>query len=395
MFFVFLTHPGFLESQSMPRFAAMLSEGMAAKNHQVEVLTAKPRFVKLPVPKAIKKWLGYIDQYVLFPIELRRYIKKANADTLYIFTDNALGPWVPLLVNKAHVVHCHDFLAQQSALNQIPENKTGWTGRKYQAFIRRGYSKAQNFISVSKKTRDDLHLFLGRPPQISEVVYNGLNQAFGGQNVKESREELQKHTGIDLSNGYILHIGGNQWYKNRLGVIKIYDAWRMQTEQNIPLLMMGQAPSKSILEAYNLSEYKKDIHLLTRVDDSVIRAAYSGASVLLFPSIAEGFGWPIVEAMASGCPVITTKAAPMTEIADDAAYLLPVMPYVDSERIAWATEAAQVLNHVVNLSAEERGDVIRRGLQNAARFDKMAALDAIESIYLTVIKNFKSKKEIL
>jgi len=392
---VFLTHPGFLESQSMPRFATMLSEGMIEKGHRVEALTAKPFFYKLPFPKALRKWMGYIDQYLIFPFELKRKIKSADIDTLYILTDNALGPWVPLVANKAHVVHCHDFLAQQSALNKFPENKTGWTGRRYQAFIRRGYRKAQNFISVSKKTRDDLHSFLGHIPPVSEVVYNGLNQVFKVQDARQCREILQKHTGIDLSNGYILHIGGNQWYKNRLGVIKIYNAWRKQNAQNIPLLMIGQIPSKFILEAYHSSAYKKDIHLLTGIGDSLIRVAYSGATVLLFPSIAEGFGWPIVEAMASGCPVITTLAAPMTEVANDAAYLVPVMPYHKKQRVAWAENAANVLNDMINLSAEEREGIIDKGLMNSNRFNKTTALEAIESIYLTIIENFRVENKIL
>jgi len=395
MFFVFLTHPGFLESQSMPRFAAMLSEDMVARGHNVEVLTAKPLFYKLPLPKGLKKWMGYIDQYLIFPFELRRKIKKADADTLYILTDNALGPWGPLVADKAHVVHCHDFLAQQSALNKFPENKTSWTGRRYQAFIRRGYKRAKNFISVSKKTQGDLHQFLEYVPKVSEVVYNGLNQSFKVQDVKQCRELLKNHTGIDLSAGYILHVGGNQWYKNRLGVIKIYDAWRKHSKLSLPLVMMGQSPSLSISGAFNSSDYKKDIYLLTDVKDDLIRTAYSGATVLLFPSIAEGFGWPIVEAMASGCVVITTSAAPMTEVAGDAAYQVPIMPYDKKQESAWAEEAADVLNDVVNLSAEKRAEIIVKGLRNADRFNKTIALGAIESIYLTIIENFRAENKIL
>lgn len=395
MVFVFLTHPGFLESQSMPRFAAMLSDGMVAKGHKVEVLTAKPVFYKLPLPKGIRKWMGYIDQYLIFPFKLRRKIKETDANTLYVLTDNALGPWVPLVAKKAHVVHCHDFLAQQSALNKFPENKTGWTGRQYQAFIRRGYKRAQNFISVSKKTQGDLHQFLKYVPKVSEVVYNGLNQSFNVQDVELCKEVLKNYTGIDLSAGYILHVGGNQWYKNRLGVIKIYDAWRKYSKLNLPLVMMGQSPSLSISEAFNLSDYKNDIYLLTGVNDDLIRTAYSGATVLLFPSIAEGFGWPIVEAMASGSVVITTSAAPMTEVAGDAAYLVPVMPHDKKRQDTWAEEAAKVLDDVVNLSVEKRAETIVRGLRNAGRFNKTVALDAIESIYITIIENFRTENKIL
>jgi glycosyltransferase involved in cell wall biosynthesis len=396
MLFVFLTHPDFLESQSMPRFATMLTEGMIEKGYHVRILTAKPRFFKLPLPKALKKWMGYIDQYLVFPVELRRSIKKDRLDdTLYILTDNALGPWVPLVANRAHVVHCHDFLAQLSALNKFPENRTGWTGRRYQAFIRHGYNKGKNFISVSAKTQSDLHQFLGHTPATSEVVYNGFNQPFKVQDAKLCRQALEDYTGIDLLDGYILHIGGNQWYKNRLGVIKIYDAWRKQTKLSLPLLMIGQAPSDAIIKAYTSSDYKKNIYLLTGIKDELIRAAYSGASVLLFPSIAEGFGWPIIEAMASGCPVITTAVAPMTEVAGNAAYLVPIMPYDKKQQVSWVEEIAHVLNDVVNLSVEERDKLIENGLRNAERFNKITALNKIESIYLSIVENFKGKNGIL
>jgi len=391
MLFVFITHPDFLESQSMPRFSKMLSEGMISRGYQVEILTPKPLFFKLPVPKSINKWTGYIDQYLVFPSQFRRYLKNRSSDTLYIFTDNALGPWVPLVANRPHVVHCHDFLAQQSALNEIPQNKTSWTGRRYQAFIRRGYSKAKNFISVSNKTRNDLHAFLGYTPKISEVVYNGLNQSFGTLNVDEARASLKQLAGIDLSNGYILHVGGNQWYKNRAGVIAIYNAWRDKSDLKIPLLMLGLPPSSVLRDMYSASSYKEDIYFLSGINDDLIRKAYAGALVMLFPSIAEGFGWPIAEAMASGCPVITTNEAPMTEVAGDAAYLIPVEPRGNSQIIEWANEAAQVLDKAISLSPTERKEVVDKGLINAKRFNTKEALDGIEKIYLKIINRFEEK----
>jgi glycosyltransferase involved in cell wall biosynthesis len=388
---VFFTHPDFLESQSMPRFANMLKKGMIERGHRVEVWTAKPFFSHLPVPKSVKKWIGYIDQYLIFPLQAQKKIKKASIDTLYVFTDHALGPWIPLVNDKPHVVHCHDFLAQQSALNKFPENKTGWTGKKYQAFIRIGYRKAKNFISVSKKTKDDLHKFLGRIPETSEVVYNGLNQTFLKHDPNIAKLALEKQIGVDLSKGYILHVGGNQWYKNRTGVIAIYNAWRSQTQLDLPLVMIGQSPSSKLLAVHSKSLYKNSIYLVTNIDDSLIRMAYSGASLLLFPSIAEGFGWPIVEAMASGCPVITTSNAPMTEVAGDAAYFVPCKPYNNIEPTAWAAAGAKVLNTVLNLSLTERQILIDRGLLNAKRFDTKKALDNIEEIYLKIIDEFEEK----
>jgi hypothetical protein len=174
---VLFAHPTFLGHQSMPRFAHMLADGMRARGHEVAMWAPQAKLVNLPAPRALKKWLGYLDQYVLFPMQVRKRLRQCSPATIFVFTDQALGPWVPLLTDQARVVHCHDFLAQRSVLGEIPENPGSWTGYQYQAYIRRGYAQGMHFISVSERTKADLHRFLPVAPISSEVVYNGLNQA--------------------------------------------------------------------------------------------------------------------------------------------------------------------------------------------------------------------------
>jgi glycosyltransferase involved in cell wall biosynthesis len=370
----------------MPRFANMLADGMTARNHKVEVWSPQPIVFQLPAPAAVKKWLGYIDQFVFFPIQVRKRAKRLPRNTLFVFTDHALGPWIPILAKRPHVIHCHDFLAQYSALGMIPENSAGWSGKKYQAFIRRGFKKGKNFISVSHKTSQDLHYFLSFVPAISAVVYNGLNFPFYPADIKDSRDKISKQTGLDLHSGYILHLGGNQWYKNRKGVIEIYNAWRSISKTKVPLLLVGEAPDKELLEQYSLSQFKTDIHFLSGLSNESVRLAYAGAAVFLFPSIGEGFGWPIAEAMACGCPVITTNEAPMTEVAKAAGFYISRYPTDTSLRKSWAAEAARVVEGVLSLSFENRRSVIEDGLKNVERFDTNRTLDQIERVYEGVLK---------
>src|SRR5688500_6220233 len=115
MNFVFFAHADFLKHQSMPRFSGMLATGMRERGYKVETWSPKGRFVRIPGTKLMKKWLGYIDQFILFPMTVRSRIKKCTPDTLFVFTDNAQGPWVPLVSDRPHAIHCHDFLAQRSA----------------------------------------------------------------------------------------------------------------------------------------------------------------------------------------------------------------------------------------------------------------------------------------
>ena len=384
---VFLVHPAFFVSASMPRFTRMLSEGMKERGHTVEVWTPTARLSRLTISKFYNKWLGYFDLYILFPKEVRKRLENCSANTLFIITDNALGPLVPLVSNRPHVIHCHDFLAQRSALGEIPENPLSWTGKKYQAFIRRGYMQGTNFISVSKKTKHDLHLLLSRSPAYSEVVYTGLNQEFYSQAADEARVFFGKITGLELTAGYLLHVGGNQWYKNRKGVIDIYDALRLNTIYTLPLIMIGPEPATALVERQAKSPFSTDIHLLTGISDSSVRLAYAGASVFLFPSLAEGFGWPIAEAMAAGCPVVTTSEPPMTEVAGDAGFFVPRRPSNEEEVEGWAIESANVVRSILEFSPGRREEVVQAGHANARRFNTNSFLNEVESIYIDIVAN--------
>jgi glycosyltransferase involved in cell wall biosynthesis len=381
---VLFTHPPFLEHQSMPRYANMLLKGMHERGHKAEVWTPQARFYKLSSIRLLKKWLGYIDQYVIFPLEVKSKLRNCGKETLFVFADQALGPWVFLVRNRNHIIHCHDFLALKSALGIIVENPTSHTGKLYQNFIRKGFSKGTNFISISKKTQKDLHsLHLGKI-ESSTVCYNGLNRFFEVLSPIESRTVLEEKLNIILSNGYILHIGGNQYYKNRKGVIEIYDSWRSTSMQKIPLLLIGSEPSNELAVLHQKSIYKEDIHFITNLSDEYINLAYSGAICLLFPSLEEGFGWPIIEAMACGCPVITTKKAPMTEVGGKAAFYIDRRNNDEGLLKKWLEDSVNTLEKVLSLNSIQRAAVVELSVIQSQKFTTEDSINAIELIYKKV-----------
>lgn len=386
---VLFAHPNFLDQQSMPRFLQMLQTGFSARGHHVIVLRPEPVFFDLPLPVSFKKWLGYIDQFVVFPRRVKRFLKSCPPQTLFVFTDHALGPWMSVVAKRPTVIHCHDFLAQRSALGEFQQNQTSFTGRLYQKFIRNGYRHGQNFISVSQKTQADLHRFLTSPPKVSEVVYNGFNQVCHPLPASEARKKLLEHLNLEVGEGYFLHVGGNDWYKNRTGVIEMYTRWRANYGKKLPMLLVGKKPSTEITELATGSPYGNDIHFLTGLPDEGVRTAYSGATALLFPSLAEGFGWPIAEAMACGCPVITTNEPPMSEVAGDAGFLIPVIPIEQKNLSEWCDIAAKKMQKIAELSGDGRDKVINAGILNAQRFETSNALDKIENIYQCVVQSQK------
>ena len=385
---VFLSHPLFLGSYSMARYANWLSDGMRARGYETEIWRPDAKFFNLPVPRGLKKWLGYIDQYIVFPFILKKKIKQQPVNTLYVFTDHALGPWVQYFTKFKHVIHCHDFLAQRSAMGTIPQNVTGFGGRIYQKFIRSGYILGDNFISISKKTQQDLHFFLGnKQPNISTVIYNGVNEIFRLQDTAISRDAVSQLLNKDVSGGYFLHVGADQWYKNRLAVVKIYN--NLVADSNytaFPLLMVGPAPDETLQSEIDRSPYKNNIYIVSDLSEDLLTKTYSGATAFIFPSLAEGFGWPIVEAMASGCFVVTTNEAPMSEVAGDAALLVDLYPSEADGQDAWAKNAAGKMLNVLNDPAK-KASFIQLGLENAKRFNSEETLNRIAAVYNQILVN--------
>ncbi len=382
---VIFSHPVFMGSRSMNRYAAMLEKGLRELGHETEVWTAIPILNRLPLPSFFKKWLGYADQFLIFPLIVR--IKKfgKSKDTLYVISDNGLGPWVRLVAKNHHVLHCHDFLAQDAAMGKFPEYRTSFTGKLYQKFIRSGYTKARNFISVSEKTRSRLNEAMNGKLILSELVYNGIDSGFSPFDSLQARKKVSELTGIDLSKGYLLHIGATVWYKNKKGLIRLYNEWRKICLNPLPLIMAGNLPDSETLMEIENSTYAQDIIFPDLLNDENIRICYSGASLMIFPSLYEGFGWPIAEAMACGCPVLTTGEAPMNEVGGDAAYYIPRMPYPESESLEWAKKSAEKTEEILNFDTDIRSAGKISGLEQVKKFDLKTSILKTESVYKRIL----------
>jgi len=385
---VLYTHPAFLGSHSQAHFARMLLAAYRARGHQVEL--RQPRAVvhqRVPAGR-LSKWAGYVDQYLLFPREMRAAMRHDAADTLYVFCDQALGPWIPHAAHRPHVVHCHDLLALRSALGDIPENPTSATGRVYQRYIRGGFRRARHFISISQKSRADLHHFGGVTPVTSEVVYNGLNHPYHPLPHAVALQVLRQAGLPADERRCLLHVGGGQWYKNSAGVVRLYASYVHSALREgatpLPLWMLSPPPGAAVQEALSHVPPQGTVRFLSGLGNDVVQALYSHAEALLFPSLAEGFGWPIVEALACGCPVITTGDAPMTEVGGDAAVYLPRLARPEALG-DWAQAGARVLATVLKRPADERERASAAGQRWAARFAADAAIDNYLSVYRRVL----------
>jgi glycosyltransferase involved in cell wall biosynthesis len=385
---ILFSHPAFMNSQSMPRFAKLLEQAYLSRGHNVQIWAPQPYFYKLIPQGKLSKWARYIDQYLLFPFWVRAQLKHQHPNSLYVFCDQALGPWIPLVKDKPHVVHVHDLLALRSALGYIPENPTSWTGYLYQRYIRYGFKQAKHFISVSNKTRDDLLLFGQVNPITSEVVYNGLNYPYTPMLESDAIPLLIKANLITAPNGFLLHLGGSQWYKNLAGVMQIYTEYAKITKNALPLYCVSPKPNAAIEKLISIMPENAKVIFIQGIDSPTLNAAYSMAAAFIFPSLAEGFGWPIAEAQACGCPVLTTDAAPMNEVGSNVVTYIPLLKVKD-DPIIWASQAAEKLLTLINAPISERETMKKAGIENVAKFNASIAIEAYLAIYQQV--NAKSQ----
>jgi glycosyltransferase involved in cell wall biosynthesis len=351
---------------SMQLYASMLASGMRQRGHDVRLL--HPPAVLGPYVAAqspLSKWLGYADKFLLFRRELRH--AAAGADLVHL-CDHSNAMYVPALARIPHLVTCHDVLAIRSARGHFPENPVGPTGRLFQAMIARGLQRASTILCVSAKTRDDLHQYLDVPEDRLHVVTNGLHWPYQPLD-RAARSPLLQSVGLAPDEPYFVQIGANHWYKNRAAAIAIFAELRKLAPYASARLVMAGGPMTPELEAVAQQVgVRAAIVALPGPTNQQLQALYSGALAMLFPSREEGFGWPIVEAQACGCPVAINDRRPMNEVAGGAAILInPDDPRSAGQGIADALEDAALLRAA--------------GQQNAARYSADRMLEQCETLY--------------
>jgi glycosyltransferase involved in cell wall biosynthesis len=354
------------QQESMQRFAAFLATGLTKAGHEVR-LCRPPAFLGRlrPSGDGVGKWLGYVDKFGVFPSLLREAIKWA--DVVHI-CDHANSFYLEHLRSVPHVVTCHDLLAVRSACGEIPQNRTGWTGRQLQQLILRSLSEAQHIACVSEATRRDLLRLVNISESRVSLAYNALNYPYSRMDTREAEGRVRSLL-IDPSRSFFLHVGGNQWYKNRLGVLQVFSLLRgVAAARDAQLVMVGR-PWTAEMRRFVIKHGMDDVTFeLTGVSNEDLRALYSTATMMLFPSLQEGFGWPIVEAQACGCPVVTSGRSPMDEVGGEAAI------YVDPDD---PESAAVVVERSLELAPRMRD----AGMLNAARFSESSMIESYVSLY--------------
>jgi glycosyltransferase involved in cell wall biosynthesis len=237
--------------------------------------------------------------------------------------------------------------------------------------LRRSAALASKIVAVSHATQNDCVRWLGIPQENIEVIYNGVHDNFAPVVQSEILQEVRERYG--LSNPFILFVGTLEKRKNVERIIEVYDYARSDHGITADLVLAGGPGKgyKDMWERVERSRWKESIRYVGFVPDADLPALYSMAALFFYPSLYEGFGLPVVEAMACGCPVITSNTTSLPEIVGDAGII--VDPY-DTSSLAAAL--AKVLN-----SEELQHQLRLAGRQRARLFSWQKASSRLMSVF--------------
>lgn len=383
--------------ESMRRFAELLMLHLPDRGIQTEHLCPKSVFGRLrPSSGGLGKWLGYMDKFLLFPRELQRRLRHLGGKTVVHICDHSNAIYTRVLRDRPHLVTCHDLLAVRAAVGEFPCCRVRASGRLYQRMILRGLNAARKVACVSAATRRDLRRITSLGPDQINTVYNGLNYPYAplpGPEIGERIRAIAAHGTLGATakfdQGFILHVGGNQWYKNRLGVVQIYARVCETMSQPPGLVMVGKpftAALRRSIEAFKLGDQVTELNSVSNED---LRALYSGAGLLLFPSFEEGFGWPIIEAQACGCPVVISNQEPMAEIGGAPAVHFQMESTLSSEGAVMpkraVDDAARAVVETLSESPQARLSRRKNGVSNAARFSTNRMVEGYIHLYQQIL----------
>jgi glycosyltransferase involved in cell wall biosynthesis len=353
--------------QSMQRFTLMMLQGLTAAGVPAEVAAPAPIMGELfGVSNFIGKWLAYIDKFVFFPRELRKRL--AERPAIVHICDHSNAMYAAGVSAMPTVVTCHDLIAVRSALGEELHCPVSFTGKMLQRWILRSLCQADALVCVSTATRDDAKRLVkcdDAMPKI-EVANLGLSYPYRKLSQLEAMARLKNIPGFELP--FVLHVGSNLPRKNREGVLRIFA--RNKNKWNARLVFAGDPLDAAQLSIANGLGIADRIIQVKDATDESLEALYNCAIALVYPSFSEGFGWPIIEAHACGCPVVSSNLAPLPEAAGNAGLFHDV-----SDEAGFAAD-------LLRLNAPtERALWSEKSLRNAERFSTQKMISRYIDIY--------------
>jgi len=361
------------QQKSMTAFAVMMKHCMTDRGVSTEVFSPAKYFLpRGTIPRGFWKWVAYIDKFIIFPFVLT--MKSRKFDVIHI-CDHSNAMYTFLYKDKPSIVTCHDVLAIEAARDMIPGWDVGFTGKNFQRLIFIGLNRADVVVCDSDYTKSHLQK-LGWAGRHIAVAPISLNDDFHPSD-RSSIEKTLGQVGMNVNDKYFIHVGSDLPRKNRLFVIKVFNILRESyVKDNFKLLFVGPPMSEEMHNYIKENKLDNFVSAMQDVPHEMLKNLYSGATGLIFPSLYEGFGWPIIEAQACGCPVFTSNKQPMLEVGGSGAIYID---YLDEN-----TAANQIAAALSDLNS-----IRQRGFANCERF----SMEHMTAVYLAAYNSAMESHE--
>ncbi len=286
-----------------------------------------------------------------------------SVDCLHVPHYNA-----PLLWKKKLVVTIHDLIHLH-----FTNHLNSPTARLYARFMfSRVTQRADAIIAVSEYTKKDLIETLGIHPKKITVIHHGLDSDFLATSEKPSDVPQKRST-------YFLYVGMLKAHKNVGTLIKAFQGLKKKLgSSSLKLFLIGTPDFKQkiVRKWLEIIAQEPDISLASKVSDSELKNFYRNAIALVFPSLCEGFGFPLLEAMASQTPIIASRVTSTPEVLGETAGL-----YFDPQ----STFDLQNCMEQILENSDLRHHLVQEGLKRLMLFDWNSAAKKTEQIYESVL----------
>jgi glycosyltransferase involved in cell wall biosynthesis len=336
--------------------------GNGAITHDIGGYKGGPRSIA-PTESDFYEW-AYRQRLLLW-----RAARKFGAHAVHSCDPHA----TPLFLGAARcrrIVTCHDLVPTKFPHHYFGARDGGaFVGKRIE---RRRYRSADLVVAISDATRDDVLTLLGVPPERVVRVYNGVDVGWWSAPSKLDVGATLDRFGL-RGRDYVLYVGGSDWRKNTTGMMAALAharsagqdlrlAWAGHLQAGHIEAVEGEARRFGVLSAVDRLGY---------VTDDELRVLYGASRGHLLVSRCEGFGLTVVEAMAAGCPVVTTDGGSLAEVAGDAA--LRVNP----------EDPGAIGDALVRLCRDPRmaAELVRRGRERAPVFSRAAQARAMARVY--------------
>jgi glycosyltransferase involved in cell wall biosynthesis len=314
--------------------------------------------------------LGRMHRYYFEQVQLRRYLKEHKVDLLH-----SLGYTSPLLLRCPTVVTVHD-LNFKAFGDSFPIARRLMLGLS----VKQSIFRSNKVITVSEFSRQEILREYRIPQEKVVVTHEAVDLGELGQEPPQQVDESMQSLGIEQP--YVVAFSSTYHNKNILRLMEAFGNAKKKNRLNQKLVLIGHR--------YSRGDEREDAQLLIG-NRHVIWAGYlqrrdvykvlKGADFLVFPSYYEGFGLPVLEAMAAGVPVVCSKAASLPEIAGDAAMFFdPFSVKEIEESIVLAANNVQL-----------REDLRQKGYENLKRFSWTKTAAQTVAVYDEILRGDRKK----